>query len=60
MWKHRNFTDQFKTKVDLEGLRGDETVQAIAAKYQLRLLSVGVCLQTPIDYAGLHLEAAGQ
>ena len=49
MWKHWNFTDQFKTKVDLEGLRGDETVQAIAAKYKLRLLSVGVCLQTPID-----------
>jgi transposase-like protein len=35
MAKRRNFTDQFKAKVALEALRGDKTVQEIAAKYQL-------------------------
>lgn len=35
MAKRRNFTDQFKAKVALEALRGDETVQEIAAKHQL-------------------------
>ncbi|WP_422051047.1 transposase [Shimia sp.] len=35
MAKPRNFTDQFKAKVALEALRGDKTVQEIAAKHQL-------------------------
>ncbi|WP_366524043.1 transposase [uncultured Tateyamaria sp.] len=35
MAKRRNFTDQFKAKVALEALRGDKTVQKIAAKHQL-------------------------
>ena len=35
MSKRRNFTDQFKAKVALEALRGDKTVQEIAAKHQL-------------------------
>ncbi|MEZ5985235.1 MAG: IS3 family transposase [Hyphomonas sp.] len=35
MAKRRNFTDQFKAKVALEALRGDKTVQEIAAKHQL-------------------------
>ena len=35
MAKRRNFTDQFKAKVALEALRGDKTVQEIAAKLQL-------------------------
>lgn len=35
MAKRRNFTDQFEAKVALEGLRGDKTVQEIAAKHQL-------------------------
>ena len=34
MAKRRNFTDQFKAKVALEALRGDKTVQEIAAKHQ--------------------------
>ncbi len=33
MAKRRNFTDQFKAKVALEALRGDKTVQEIAAKH---------------------------
>ncbi|WP_211267730.1 IS3 family transposase [Tritonibacter mobilis] len=35
MAKRRNFTDQFKAKVALEALRGDKTVQEIAARHQL-------------------------
>ena len=35
MAKRRNFTDQFKAKVALEALRGDKTVQEIAAQHQL-------------------------
>src|SRR6056297_2115210 len=35
MAKRRNFTDQFKAKVALEALRGDRTIQEIAAKHQL-------------------------
>ena len=35
MTKRRNFSDQFKAAVALEALRGDKTVQEIAAKRQL-------------------------
>ena len=35
MTKRRNFSDQFKTTVALEVLRGDKTVQDIASKLQL-------------------------
>ena len=33
--KRRSFTDQSKAKLALEALRGDKTVQEIAAKHQL-------------------------
>ena len=33
MAKRWNFTDQFRAKVALEALRGDKTVQEIAAKH---------------------------
>jgi transposase-like protein len=32
MTKRRKFSDQFKAKVALEALRGDRTIQEIAAK----------------------------
>ncbi|WP_458792759.1 transposase [Yoonia sp. MH D7] len=35
MTKRRNFSDQFKAAVALEALRGDKTVQEIAATRQL-------------------------
>ena len=35
MVKRRNFTDQFKAKVALEALRGDKTIQEIAAQHQV-------------------------
>ncbi len=34
MAKRRRFTDHFKAKVALEALRGDRTIQEIAAKHQ--------------------------
>ena len=35
MAKRRKFTGQFKAKVALEALRGDKTIQEIAAKQQV-------------------------
>ena len=35
MTKRRNFSDKFKAAVALEALRGDKTVQEIAARRQL-------------------------
>ena len=35
MAKRRKFTDQFKAQVALEALRGDRTIQEIAAKHQV-------------------------
>ena len=35
MGKRRRFTEQFKAKVALEALRGDKTIQEIAAKHQV-------------------------
>ena len=35
MTKRRNFSDKFKASVALEALRGDKTIQEIAAKRQL-------------------------
>jgi transposase-like protein len=35
MAKRRKFTDRFKAKVVLEALRGDKTIQEIAAKHHV-------------------------
>ena len=35
MTKRRKFLDQFKAKVALEALRGDRTIQEIAAKHRV-------------------------
>ena len=35
MAKRRNFTDAFKAKVALEALRGDKTIQEIAARHRV-------------------------
>jgi hypothetical protein len=40
MTKRRNFSDKFKATVALEALRGDKTVQEIAAKRQLHPMKV--------------------
>jgi hypothetical protein len=59
MTKRRNFSNQFKAAVVLEALRGDKTVQEIAAKRQLHLLPAGVCGQTLRGNRGEHVETSG-
>ena len=49
MAKRRNFTDQFKANVALEALRGDKTVQEIAAKHQLHPNQVSTWKRQAID-----------
>ncbi|WP_108721622.1 transposase [Neptunicoccus sediminis] len=49
MAKRRNFTDQFKAKMALEALRGDKTVQEIAAKHQLHPNQVSTWKRQAID-----------
>jgi len=48
MAKRRKFTDQFKAQVALEALRGDRTVQEIAAKHKVQ----GGC-NSGVDALGL-------
>ncbi len=45
MTTRRRFTADFKAKVSLEALRGDRTVQEIAAKEQMALFRDMVCLR---------------
>ena len=49
MAKRRVFTDQFKAKVALEALRGNKTVQEIAAKHQLHPNQVSTWKRQAID-----------
>jgi transposase len=49
MTKRRNFSDQFKATVALEALRGDKTVQEIAAKRQLHPTQVSTWKRQAIE-----------
>ena len=49
MTKRRNFSDTFKATVALEALRGDKTVQEIAAKRQLLPMQVSPWTRQAID-----------
>lgn len=49
MAKRRSFTDQFKAKVALEALRGDKTIQEIAAKHQVHPNQVSAWKRQPVD-----------
>jgi transposase len=49
MTKRRNFSDQFKAAVALEVLRGDKTVQEIAAKRQLHPTQVSIWKRQAIE-----------
>jgi len=55
MAKRRNFTDQFKAKVALEALRGDKTVQEIAAKQLAVREDIGIHAHS-ITISGLHRD----
>ena len=49
MTKRRNFSDNFKAAVALEALRGDKTVQEIAAKRQLHPTQVSTWKRQAIE-----------
>jgi transposase len=49
MTKRRDFSDQFKTAVALEALRGDKAVQEIAARRQLHPTHVSTWKRQAIE-----------
>ena len=49
MTKRRNFSDKFKAAVSLEALRGDKTVQEIAAQRQLHPTQVSTWKRQALD-----------
>jgi len=55
MTKRRRFTADFKAKVALEALRGDKTIQEIAARYKVHPNQVNTlkALHTPCKNSGL-------
>ena len=52
MTKRRGFTPDFKAKVALEALRGDLTIQQIAAKHKLHSTQVGTWKRQAMDGLG--------
>lgn len=49
MTKRRKFSDQFKAKVALEALRGDRTIQEIAAKHRVHPNQVSTWKKQAVD-----------
>ena len=49
MTKRRKFSDQFKAKVALEALRGDRTLQEIAAKHRVHPNQVSTWKKQAVD-----------
>lgn len=49
MAKRRKFTDQFMAKVALEALRGDKTIQEIAARHQAHPNQVSTCKRQAVE-----------
>ncbi len=52
MTKRRGFTPDFKAKVALEALRGDQAIQAIASKYKLHPNQVSTWKRQAMDGLG--------
>lgn len=52
MRTRRRFTAEFKAKVALEALRGDRTIQEIAAKHQVHPNQVGAWKRQAMDGLG--------
>ncbi len=52
MTKRRRFTAEFKARVALDALRGDKTIQEIAAKRQVHPNQVSTCKRQAIDGMG--------
>ena len=49
MAKTRNFTNQFKAKIALEALRGNKSIQEIAAKHQVHPNQVSTWKRLAVD-----------
>jgi len=49
MTKRRKFSDQFKAKVALAALRGDRTIQEIAAKHRVHPNQVSTWKKQAVD-----------
>lgn len=49
MTTRRRFTSEFKARVALEALRGDKTVQEIAARHQVHPNQVGTWKRQAVD-----------
>ena len=49
MTKRRKFSEQFKAKIALEALRGDRTIQEIAAKHQVHPNQVSQWKRQAVD-----------
>lgn len=59
MTTRRNFSDKFKASVALEALRGDKTVQEIAAKHKIHPTQVTTWKRQAIDgLAGVFSDKA--
>ena len=52
MTKRRKFTTEFKAKVALEALRGDKTIQEIAARHQVHPNQVSTWKRQAMDGLG--------
>jgi len=52
MTKRRKFTPEFKAKVALEALRGDRTIQEIAARHKVHPNQVGTWKRQAMDGLG--------
>ena len=52
MTKRRRFTAEFKARVALDALRGDKTIQEIAAKHKVHPNQVGTWKRRAVDGLG--------
>lgn len=60
MTKRRRFTADFKARVALEALRGDRTIQEIAAKHQVHPNQVGTWKRQAVDGLGEVFSNGGE
>jgi transposase-like protein len=60
MAKRRKFTDQFKAQVALEALRGDRTIQEIAAKHQVHPNQVSTWKRQAVEGMAGVFSRSGQ
>lgn len=60
MTKRRKFSDQFKAKIALEALRGDRTIQEIAAKHRVHPTQVSTWKKQAVEGLSGVFSGAGK